>query len=156
MGASGRRPGPPASPARWWGSGPRGAIVVLQLLLVTGVLTFEEEIGPVSLAFLALAAWFILTGRIAARAGVVPGGTRLGVLAASYVGYPVWAFRIARTLEAAPAMLRRAERCLVDRVCPGLPEGHGCTRGSSCCTWWAGRVRGRPRRLDADRVPCPR
>jgi hypothetical protein len=70
---------------------------------VTGVLTFEEEIGPVSLAFLALAAWFILTGRIAARAGVVPGGTRLGVLAASYVGYPVWAFRIAQALEAAPA-----------------------------------------------------
>ena len=87
------------------GIGSTGAIVVLQLLLVTGVVTFEKQIGPVSLAFLALAAWFALTGRIAARSGVLPGGTRLGVLAASYVGYPIWAFRVARTLEAAPVML---------------------------------------------------
>ena len=34
-----------------------------------------------------------------------PRGTRLGVLAATYVGYPVWAFRIARTLEAGPVIL---------------------------------------------------
>jgi hypothetical protein len=87
------------------GVGSSGAIVVLQLLLVTGAVTFEQQIGSVSLAFLALAVWFVLTGRIAARSGVVPGGTRLGVLAASYVGYPVWAFRIARQLEATPAVV---------------------------------------------------
>lgn len=84
------------------GVGSAGAIVMLQVLLVTGVLTFEEQIGPVSLAFLALAAWFVLTGRIAARSGVLPGGTRLGVLAASYVGYPIWAFRLGSQLETAP------------------------------------------------------
>ncbi len=61
-----------------------------------------------SVAFLALAAWFVLTGRIAARAGVLPHGTRLGVLAASYVGYPVWAFRLARTLDAEPVTLGEA------------------------------------------------
>jgi hypothetical protein len=72
---------------------------VLQLLLVTGALSFEEEVGPVLLAYVGLGTWLIVSGRAAERLGVVPGGTRLGVLAAAYVGYPVWAFRIARTLE---------------------------------------------------------
>lgn len=80
-----------------------GTIVVLQVLLVTETLTFEEQIGPVSVAFLVLGAWFVLSGRLAARAGVLPNGTRLGFLAASYAGYPVWAFRIARALEASVA-----------------------------------------------------
>ena len=79
------------------------AIVVLQVLLVTRVLTFEEQIGPVSIAFVALAAWFIATGRLAARADVLPHGTRLGVLAAAYVGYPLWAFRLARALRTGDA-----------------------------------------------------
>lgn len=81
-----------------------GSIVVLQVLLVGGVLTFEEQIGPVSLAFLVLAVWFVLGGRMAASAGVLPGGTRLGLIAATYAGYPVWAFRVARTLETWPAV----------------------------------------------------
>ena len=84
------------------GIGAGGTIVVLQVLLVGGVVTFEQQIGAVSLAFLVLAVWFVLYGRIAARAGALPGGARLGLLAASYVGYPVWAFRIARALEAGP------------------------------------------------------
>ena len=75
------------------------AIVVLQVLLVSRVLAFEQQIGPVSIAFLALAAWFIATGHLAARAGLLPHGTRLGVLAASYAGYPLWAFRLARALR---------------------------------------------------------
>lgn len=94
------------------GVGSCGVISVLQVLLVTRVLTFEEQIGPVSLAFLVLGAWFVVTGRIAARSGVLPGGTRTGVLAASYVGYPVWAFRVARAIEAAAAT-------------PGSPTGAG-------------------------------
>ncbi len=64
-----------------------------------------QQIGPVSAAFLALAAWFVLTGRIASHAGVLPHGTRLGVLAASYAGYPIWAFGLARTLDAEPVIL---------------------------------------------------
>ncbi|HEY3335354.1 MAG TPA: hypothetical protein VGK16_09000 [Candidatus Limnocylindrales bacterium] len=91
--------GRPADALLVVGIGAGGAIVVLQVLLVTKALTFEEQIGPVSAAFLVLGAWFVLSGRLAARAGVLPGGTRLGVLAASYAGYPVWAFRIARALE---------------------------------------------------------
>ncbi len=81
------------------GAGAGGSIVVLQVLLVTGAVPFEQQIGPVSLAFLVLGAWFVLYGRLAARSGVLPDGTRLGVLAATYAGYPVWAFRIARALE---------------------------------------------------------
>lgn len=81
------------------GIGAGGTIVVLQLLLVAGVVTFEKQIGPVSLAFLVLGAWFVLYGRLATRLGVAPGGARLGLLAASYVGYPVWAFRMARAVE---------------------------------------------------------
>lgn len=87
------------------GVGSAGAIVVLQLLLVTGALTFEEQIGPVSVAFLGLAVWFVAAGRLASKAGLIPHGAWLGALGASYVGYPVWAFRIARTLEADSTVL---------------------------------------------------
>jgi hypothetical protein len=38
------------------------AIGVLQWQLITGALTFGQQIGPVSVAFLALGAWFILSG----------------------------------------------------------------------------------------------
>jgi hypothetical protein len=87
------------------GLGAAGAISGLQLLLVTGTLTFEQEVGPVMVAFLVLAVWFVATGWLAARAGLVPRGTGLGVLAALYVGYPLWAFRIARLLDERPVML---------------------------------------------------
>lgn len=72
------------------------AIVVLQWQLVTGALSFEEQIGPVSVAFLALGVWFVLTGYLGA--GVLPYGVRLGALAALYVGYPILAFRLGRWL----------------------------------------------------------
>lgn len=82
-----------------------GAIVVLQLLLVTEVLTFEQEIGPVMVAYLGLGTWLVATGWLARRAGVADIGPGTGLLAALYVGYPVWAFRLARALEAGPVMI---------------------------------------------------
>lgn len=72
------------------------AIIVLQWQLVTGALTFEQQIGPVSVAFLALGAWFVLSAYIGA--GLLPYGVGIGVLAALYVGYPLLAFRLGRTL----------------------------------------------------------
>src|SRR6478736_5680653 len=36
-----------------------GASSLLQLLLVTGRISFEDEIGPVSVALLLLAVWFV-------------------------------------------------------------------------------------------------
>ena len=86
------------------GIGAGGTIVVLQVLLVSGAVPFEQQIGPVSLAFLVLGVWFVLYGRLAARSGFFPHGTRLGVIAASYAGYPVWAFRLARALEGVDAV----------------------------------------------------
>jgi hypothetical protein len=98
-----REIGVPADALLVLGIGAGGTIVVLQVMLVSGAIAFEDQIGPVSLASIVLLAWFVLYGRLAARSGVVPGGTRLGLVAATYVGYPVWAFRMARVLEAAEA-----------------------------------------------------
>jgi hypothetical protein len=72
------------------------AITVLQWQLVTGALTFEQQIGPVSIAFLALGAWFVLSAYLGA--GLLPYGVGIGVLAALYVGYPLLAFRLGRSL----------------------------------------------------------
>ena len=72
------------------------AITVLQWQLVTGALTFEQQIGPVSIAFLALGAWFVLSAYLGA--GLLPYGVAIGVLAALYVGYPLLAFRLGRSL----------------------------------------------------------
>jgi hypothetical protein len=71
-------------------------IVFLQLLLVIGVLTFEQQIGSVSIVYIGLAAWFVVTGYLGRVAGVLPNGVRWGILGATYVGYPIWAFWISR------------------------------------------------------------
>jgi hypothetical protein len=73
-----------------------GVIVVFQTLLVAGVLTFEQEIGPATVGFLALGAWMVLAAMAGRRAGVVPVGPGLALLAALYVGYPLWALRVGR------------------------------------------------------------
>ena len=96
-----RRPAEQATPC-WCRGGHDRRDLLLQLMLVTGATSFEEEIGPVSVALLLLAVWFVATGRTASKAGVLPNGTRLGILAASYVGYPIWAFRVAAALETPP------------------------------------------------------
>jgi hypothetical protein len=81
------------------GVGSSGAIVVLQLLLVAGTLTFERQVGPVMVAYLGLGTWFVTTSWLGRRSGVLDFGAGTGVLAALYVGYPVWAFRLARQLS---------------------------------------------------------
>jgi hypothetical protein len=80
------------------GLGAMAAIIVLQALLVTERLTFEQQVGPVSLGYLAIAIWFGAGGWVASRTGVMPHGTRLGLVAASYVGQPWWAYRWGRRL----------------------------------------------------------
>jgi len=85
------------------GMGGLAAIVFLQLLLVVGALTFDEQIGLASLVYLFLAAWFITTGYLGSSSGILPRGVLMGFLAATYVGYPIWAIWLARHL------LRRAE-----------------------------------------------
>lgn len=80
------------------GLGAIATIVWLQFLLVTERLTFEEQIGPVSVAYVAIAAWFVGGGWMASQAGIMPGGARLGAVAALYVGQPWWAYRWGRRL----------------------------------------------------------
>jgi hypothetical protein len=77
-------------------------VAILQGLLVAGRLTFEEEIGPVGIAYVPLVAWFIGTGWQAARAGVDRRGVAFGVVGASYLGFPIWAWRRARRLATVP------------------------------------------------------
>jgi hypothetical protein len=92
------------------GVGANLAIVVLQSLLVRGTLTFEQEIGPVLIAFLFLVIWFVLTGFLGSSTGLLPNGLRMSFLAATYVGYPIWAFWLGRHLLRAadgPSLSRR-------------------------------------------------
>ncbi len=93
------------------GIGANAAIGVLQSLLVLRALTFEQEIGPVLVAFLFLVIWFVTTGYLGSSSGVLPNGVRMGVLGATYIGYPIWAFWLGRHLlraagEPAPEVTR--------------------------------------------------
>jgi hypothetical protein len=74
------------------------AIVVLQALLVAGVLTFEEQVGLVSIGLLGLGIWFVLIGYLGSRVGLLPRGVAMGLLGATYVGYPIWAVWLGRRL----------------------------------------------------------
>jgi len=82
------------------GAGALVAAIVLQWLLVTGTMTFEQQILPVSIALLALGAWMVGTGVLARSMGFLPHGLRNGALGALYVGYPLWAIDLGRRLLA--------------------------------------------------------
>jgi hypothetical protein len=79
------------------------AITVLQGLLVADVLTFEQQGGPVSLAFLAFGVSLVMLGDAGRRAGVFPDGRRMGLIGATYFGYPLWAWRVSQPLVAGAA-----------------------------------------------------
>ena len=100
------------------GIGANGAIVILQSLLVLGALTFAQEIGPVLVAFLFLAAWFVMTGSLGSGSGVLPHGVRMGLLAVTYLFYPIWAFWLGRHLL-------RLARDPVQRAGSSLPADPG-------------------------------
>jgi hypothetical protein len=74
------------------------AIIVLQALLIRGDLSFEEQIGWVSVAFVAFDVWLIVVGWFGSRSGLLPGGVRMGLGGATYVGAAVWALWAARRL----------------------------------------------------------
>ena len=74
-------------------------IVGFQALLVAGVLTFAEEIGPASVGFLVVGAWMVVAALAGRRADVGPVGPGTAVLAALYVGFPLWAFRVGRWMR---------------------------------------------------------
>ncbi|MBZ0318805.1 MAG: hypothetical protein K8L91_20485 [Anaerolineae bacterium] len=73
-------------------------IVVLQWLLVSGVLTFEEQVGPVTLALFVVGIWLGITGYLGRLTENMPHSLRVSLLAAFYVGYPIWAIWLGRLL----------------------------------------------------------
>lgn len=75
-----------------------GAIAGLQALLVLEVLTFSEQVGLVTPALLGFGASLVLLGAAGRSAGLLPGGVRMGLIGATYVGFPLWARWAAREL----------------------------------------------------------
>lgn len=80
------------------GVGAFAAIVILSWLLVSDTWTFEQQIGPVSAAYVVLMGWFVVTGRRMATTGFHRRGLPLGIGAALYAGFPVWAVAVGRRL----------------------------------------------------------
>ena len=74
------------------------AVIILQLLLVFGVLTFQQQGVWASIAILSVGAWMIICGYVARETGRMPNSVLMGWLAAPYLGYPVWAFWLGRIL----------------------------------------------------------
>lgn len=80
------------------GVGAFAAIVALSWLLVSDTWTFERQVGPVSAAYVVLMGWFVVTGRRMVVTGFHRHGLPLGVGAALYAGFPVWAIAVGRRL----------------------------------------------------------
>lgn len=74
-------------------------VTALQLALILGALTFEQQVPWVSLAMLGgVGAWLMITGWVARSTGRLPNSMLMSVLAVPYLGYPVWAFWLGRRL----------------------------------------------------------
>jgi hypothetical protein len=43
--------------------------------------------------------WLVLTGYVGGSSSVLPHGLRMGILAATYIGYPIWAYWLGRHLQ---------------------------------------------------------
>lgn len=76
------------------------AVVVLQLLFMTGVLPYSQYIGAVCAAFMVVLGWFLIIRNLGQVTGVTPTSAVVTVLAGLYFGYPFWAFSLARRLRA--------------------------------------------------------
>jgi len=75
------------------------AVILLQLALIFGVLTFEQQVGWVTLAMIVgVGSWLLITGLTARAAERLPHSLAMSVIAVPYLGYPVWAFWLGRRL----------------------------------------------------------
>lgn len=82
------------------GIGAMVVIIVLQLLLVFGIVTFQMQVVWVSLAILIVGGWLVITGLVARSTGRLPNSVVMSAVAVPYFGYPVWAFWLGRRLRA--------------------------------------------------------
>lgn len=68
-------------------------IIALQLALVFGVLTFQQQGVWASLAIIGgVGAWLVITGLVARSTGIFPRSVLMSAIAVPYFGYPAWAF----------------------------------------------------------------
>ena len=73
----------------------------LQLMLIFKAITFERQVVWVSLAMLlGVGSWLVITGIVARSTGKLPNSLLMSILAVPYIGYPVWAFWLAKRLLA--------------------------------------------------------
>ena len=74
-------------------------VTTLQMALVLGVVSFEQEVLWVSLAMIVgVGIWLVITGLVARSAERFPHSLRMSLIAVPYVGYPIWAFWLGRNL----------------------------------------------------------
>lgn len=74
-------------------------VVGLQLALILGVVTFEQQVVWVSLAMIVgVGSWLLTTGLVARSTGRFPHSVLMSSLAVPYLGYPLWAFWLGRRL----------------------------------------------------------
>ena len=76
------------------------AVIILQILLVSGLLPFTQQVGLVIVGFLVVLGWFMMIRKLGRRTGKLPSSMPLYILAGLYFGYPVWAFLLGRRLRA--------------------------------------------------------
>ncbi len=74
-------------------------VIGLQMALIFGVLTFEQQVVWVSLAMIVgVGSWLVITGLVARSTGRLPNSVLMSAVAVPYVGYPAWAFWLGRRL----------------------------------------------------------
>jgi hypothetical protein len=74
-------------------------VIGLQLALIFGVVTFEQQGVWVSLAMIVgVGSWLVITGLVARSTGRLPHSVLMSSVAVPYLGYPVWAFWLGRRL----------------------------------------------------------
>jgi hypothetical protein len=73
-------------------------VILLQTLLVTDVLPFSQQVGPVIGGFMVILAWFVLSAHIGRDNEDVPSNMTLAVFSGLYIAYPFWAFSLGRRL----------------------------------------------------------
>jgi hypothetical protein len=74
------------------------AVIALQILLVVGVLTFNQQIGMVGVGYLLILGWFVINAYLGRSTAWLPHSMLLTLLAGLYIGYPVWGYSVGRRL----------------------------------------------------------
>jgi hypothetical protein len=74
-------------------------IVMFQVMLLTGVLKFEIQILMVIPPFFFVLYWYVVVGTLGRRSSTFATSRTLDVLTGLYIGYPVWALRIAKSIQ---------------------------------------------------------